>query len=212
MDNIKKNDFIPALRFNILTFLYDFGCNLVGLGKEYRRKIIDTLDLPNKKIKVLDAGCGTGNFAIELKIRKPRLELYAIDADAKILSMAKEKAQENNVKIEFHQAFLQKLPFSKEYFDVVFSSLVFHHLTRKIKEEALKEIHSILRKRGKFFLIDFGKPKNKFLSFSWFAMKFEEGYDNYKGNIPRMLVNSNFKRVRTIGRYRHDIDFLLAGK
>ena len=42
-------------------------CNALGLGKDYRKWIVKNLKLKRGDNKLLDAGCGTGNIAIELK-------------------------------------------------------------------------------------------------------------------------------------------------
>ncbi len=208
-----EKSFIPAAGFNSLTPLFDLFCRIIGLGKGYRRKIIEKTGIPNKKLKVLDAGCGTGSLVIELKRLMPRLNVYAIDADERILSIARIKAEKEKVRINFKKAFLQKLPFPDNYFDFVYSSLVLHHLKTADKEEALKEIYRVLRKGGSFLLVDFGRPKNLISSlFSLFSIIFEDGYDNFQGKIPKMLLNIKFKNIRRIGGYRYNIQFLGARK
>lgn len=87
-----KSKFIPAARFSFLSPLFDALCAMFGFGKKYRKQIIDALNLSDKKIRVLDAGCGTGSLAVELKKNHPNIELTTFDADPKILKIAKEKA------------------------------------------------------------------------------------------------------------------------
>ena len=55
---MKKDQFIPAARFHLLTHLFDTLCFLVGLGKGYRKKIMDVMNFPQQKLWVMDAGCG----------------------------------------------------------------------------------------------------------------------------------------------------------
>src|SRR3989344_7589684 len=191
--------YIPALRFHFLTHWFNIFCTLVGLGKTYRRKIIQTLQLsPNEK-HILDAGCGTGSLAIELKKEVPAIELHAIDADPEALKIA-QKAGSN---IRFQQAFIQKLPFPDNTFDVVYSSLVFHHLKHETKIEAMKEIKRVLKKNGRFLLVDFGKPKNILGTiFSGMSVMLEEGRDNHQGLLPQMLRNAGFRRIVDKATYR----------
>src|SRR3989344_1090726 len=207
-----KERIIPAAKFNFLTPLFDAGCNILWLGKNYRNFIINNSKIPGKSIKILDAGCGTGSLALDIKLKNPKINIYGIDADPRILEIANNKFKQNNVKIKLKKSLLQKIPFNKRYFDFVYSSLVFHHLNTETKTAAIKEIYRVLKKDGVFLLIDFGKPKNKFFALGpWFATLLEEGYDNYKGNIPEMLSNEGFK-VEEIIRYRYDIYFLKAVK
>ena len=210
---MKKDGFIPAARFHLLTPLFDALCSVVGLGRRYRRRIVASLNIPNGKVRVMDAGCGSGSLAIDVKRKYPHAVLYAVDADSRILTIAGKKSQEQKVQIHFREAFLQKLPFPHDSFDVVYSSLVFHHLNSEIKKEAMREIHRVLKKEGRFLMMDFGQPKNKFFSiFSWFTILFEEGYDNYQGKIPKMLSEAGFREVKEVGEHRFNIVFLKAVK
>jgi len=205
--------FIPAAKFQLLTPLFDALCSLVGLGKRYREKIAETLHLRQENMKVLDAGCGSGSLALDVKKQYPKCIIFAVDADPRILVIAQRKATREKVEINFKEAFLQKLPFIDNSFDVVYSSLVFHHLNKNSKNEAMKEIYRVLKKNGRFLLVDFGKPKNKLVSlFSWFTVLLEEGMDNYQGKIPGMLSSAGFSEVKEVGRYRGTIVFLEAIK
>ena len=171
------------------------------------------MPLDNGKMRILDAGCGSGSLAIELKKKYPSLELYGIDADAKILSLAWTKMRKEKINFILQPAFVQKLPFPDHYFDVVYSSLVFHHLKTAVKEEALQEIHRVLKKKGSFYLFDFGKPSHKLFSFlSWSSVIFEDGRDNYKGRIPTMMKEAGFTSIQNRGEWRYNIHFLQARK
>ncbi len=208
-----KPSFIPAARFHLLTPLFDKLCGFVGLGNRYRKQIIKTINFPPTTINVLDAGCGTGSLAIDIKTKYQNIHLSAIDADSKMIRIAKEKSNHANQEIQFTEAFLQKLPFPNNSFDIVYSSLVFHHLKTENKKDAMKEIHRILKKDGLFLLIDFCKPKHKIYAlFSWFTILFEEGDDNYQGKIPKMISDAGFKEVTEIQRYRFNISFTQAVK
>jgi len=159
--------------------------------------------------RVLDAGCGSGSLAIEVKKAFPRISLNAVDADGNILYRAKEK--KGNLEINFQKAWLQQLPFPDKSFDTAYSSLVFHHLNSESKTAAMKEIYRVLKKSGRFLLVDFGKPQAFFSIFSWFTVLLEEGRDNYEGRISAMLSEAGF-RVSEKGRYRFNITFWEAIK
>ena len=209
----QKQRFIPAARISFLTDYFDRFCAIIGLGRKYREKIIRAIGVIRKGSKVLDAGCGTGSLAIELKNKYNMSKIYGVDIDKKILKIAKKKSIKNKVNIFYQQAPLQSMPYPDSYFDVVYSSLVFHHLTTEDKITATKEIYRVLRKGGFFILADFGPSKNKFSAvYLWFVVIFEDGYDNYKGFIPKFLRATGFKDIKIVGNYRFNIDFLRAGK
>ena len=180
--------FLPAARFNALTEQFDFVCELIGFDKKYRRQVLDTLHVPDKKVRVLDVGCGTGTLAVELKKQKPLVAMYGVDPDKKILALARKKMIKNRVNVHLKQAYAQKLPFSDNYFDAAYSSLVWHHIPDAAKQDCFDEVFRVLKKGCIFVLSDMGKPKHWWLpSYTHFARFFEDGRANYDGRIPGMM-------------------------
>jgi len=70
----------------------------------------------NTSKRILDIGCGTGRHAIELA--KRGYQVTAIDLSESQLKRAQEKANENQVNVDFQQADARQLDFSNE-FDLV---------------------------------------------------------------------------------------------
>lgn len=203
--------FIPAARFNALTERFDFICELIGFDKNYRRQVLDALNLPNKKLRVLDVGCGTGTLAVELKKKKSLIELYGVDPDEKILALARKKIMKNNVTINLKQAYAQKLPFADNHFDAAYSSLVWHHIPDTAKQECFDEVFRVLKKGNVFVLSDMGKPKHWWIpSHTHYARFFEDGKANYEGRIPGMMEKAGFKIVKR-KPYKNSVE-ILAGK
>ncbi len=191
------NDFIPAARFNALAERYDFILEWIGFDKKYRQQVIDALELPNKKIRVLDVGCGTGTVAVELKQQKSKIELYGVDPDEKILALARKKIIKNNVMVHLKQAYAQKLPFPDNHFDAAYSSLVWHHIPDAAKQDCFNEVFRVLKKGGVFVLSDMGKPKHWWLpSHTHYARFFENGKANYEGKLPAMMEKAGFIIVK----------------
>ena len=67
----------------------------------------------NKKIKILDVGCGTGRHAIELT--KRGYSVTGIDLSASQIKRAKEKATLENLDINFLVGDARQIPFNKEF-------------------------------------------------------------------------------------------------
>lgn len=71
----------------------------------------------DKSLKILDVGCGTGRHAIELT--KRGYNITGVDLSESMLKRAREKAEEENLKIEFHQQDARNLPFENEFHLVI---------------------------------------------------------------------------------------------
>ncbi len=54
------------------------------------------------------------------------------------------------VEVKVLRARAEDLPFASSSFDVVASTLIFHHLTTEIKQLAMTEIHRVLKPDGRF--------------------------------------------------------------
>jgi len=67
----------------------------------------------DKSLKIIDIGCGTGRHSIELT--KRGYKVTGIDLSDALLKRAKEKAQEQGVKIDFQKQDARNLPFEGEF-------------------------------------------------------------------------------------------------
>ena len=131
--------------------------------------------------RVLDAGCGTGNFLIVLE--KYNLELYGIDITKEMLEIAKHKLKRAKLKL----VSAEKLNFKDNYFNYVFSIDAFHHYSNK--ERALGNFYRILKKNGKLIIVDvnFGRFLNKIFQ------KLEPGNN---GVLTKHEMRDIFKRYK----------------
>jgi 2-polyprenyl-3-methyl-5-hydroxy-6-metoxy-1,4-benzoquinol methylase len=66
-----------------------------------------------KNLKIIDIACGTGRHSIELA--KRGYNLTGIDLSAALINRAKEKAAEQNVKVDFSTGDARNLPFENEF-------------------------------------------------------------------------------------------------
>lgn len=207
---------VPALGKDIFTPLFDFLIEAVGLGTSFKEKVLERAHLKNCE-RLLDVGCGTATLLIAAKSHSPASQVVGIDADERVLDIARRKIQKTRVEVEVMRARAEDLPFASSSFDVVVSTLIFHHLPTEIKQLAMTEIHRVLKPDGRFLLVDFGKPEGvllkTFFALASFVRSDEAKYllDNRQGKLPLFLEEAGFEVTEVRPRYK-GIPFLLATK
>ena len=82
----------------------------------------------NKKLKILEIGCGPGALAIALQRWYPNAEITAIDRDSEFIRFAKQIAPQ----INFIEGDATNLPFPNDYFDVTISNTVSEHIAPEL--------------------------------------------------------------------------------
>ncbi|MDX2031958.1 MAG: class I SAM-dependent methyltransferase [Blastocatellia bacterium] len=102
-----------------LAYLYDLYT--VPLWRErFDRMVDEEIKLPEEG-RLLDAGCGTGGYAVEMALRGgPRVEVVGIDDSAERLVLARGKAEVAKLtRVEFFQGTMYALGALDEDFDLV---------------------------------------------------------------------------------------------
>lgn len=133
-----------------------------------------------KNSKILDVGCGAGNFLVEAEKRE--LEIYGLDLSDYILNKAKKKVKGN-----FFIGNGEKLPFQTNEFDFVTCIGALEHFPHP--DEGIKEIARVMKKNG---VCLFHVPNLMFLGHIYMAYKygimpsenkqsFSEVFYTYKG-------------------------------
>jgi len=143
---------------------YDFLLWLLTLGKEtgFREKLLRFAALKPGE-SVLDIGCGTGTLAIAAKRQVgPAGNVFGVDPSPEMIARAAKKARKQGVEVSFREGFAQSLPFPEAQFDVVLSTLMFHHLPKSSRPEMAAEVRRVLKPGGRVLVIDTGRvDRNK---------------------------------------------------
>lgn len=132
---------------------------------------------PTAESRILEFGTGTGEFSVALA--KLVQKVVAVDVSPTMLDYAKKKARARNINnIEFHHAGFLTFDTAAEQFDIIFTQLALHHLPDFWKSVALRNIYSLLREGGKFYLKDVVFPSNV------------ENYNSFFNTIIESIENS----------------------
>jgi ubiquinone/menaquinone biosynthesis C-methylase UbiE len=103
-----------------------------------------------KKVKVLDWGCGPGRIIRHLpEIIGNDSEYFGTDYNNKTITWCRQ-----NLKgISFNQNTLKEtLPYSENYFDIIYGISIFTHLSEQLHYEWYNELFRILKPNGIMFL------------------------------------------------------------
>jgi len=97
----------------------------VAVGEEIVLGALTKGRVPPRSARLLDAGCGTGSYAAAVEAHVGSLTL--LDASEDMLLRARKKLADADG-AEFHQGWLQQLPFDDSSFDAVMTNQVLHHI------------------------------------------------------------------------------------
>ncbi|MDY0234799.1 MAG: methyltransferase domain-containing protein [Gudongella sp.] len=103
---------------------------------------------PTPGMKILDVGCGTGNFSI--KLAEMGCKVIGIDKSEEMLYIAREKAKSKGLDIDFHIMDVYDIEFSDESFDAVFSMAAFEFI--KEPQKAYGEMYRVLKNAGSLLI------------------------------------------------------------
>ncbi len=101
---------------------------------------------------VLDVGCGTGRLLTAAEERFPKARLEGVDAAAGMIEHARSVLRAGS-RINFQQSTAERLPFPDAQFDLVFSTMTFHHWSDQRK--GIAEVARVLSPAGRWLLADF---------------------------------------------------------
>ena len=135
---------------------YDTVVGIISLGRErrFRKAALELVDI-EPGMNILDVGCGTGSLTIEAR-RKLGSEgrVVGIDPSSNMIDLAQGKAAKAGVGIDFQVGVIEKMNFPDDYFDLVLSSLMMHHLPDELKQAGLQEVLRLLKPNGTLLIIE----------------------------------------------------------
>jgi len=152
---------------------------------------------PEPASRILDLGCGTGllcgKIAQHLDSTRGGI-VYGIDAAGKMISAAQEKR--GGPTCSFRAMAAEDLDFDDNVFDVVVSSLFYHHVPIDLKSRSLEEAYRVLKPGGRLVIADMDKPTT-FLgalishASRWLLLQPQIG-ENIRGILPQLMVDAGF--------------------
>ena len=199
-----QDEFIPVLKYHWLTFLYDSLLRLTIPEFKFKCRLVKQARI-KAGYRVLDLGCGTATLSLLLKKTHHDAEVFGLDADARVLEIARAKVAQSGLEITLNQGLSFELPYPENSFDRVLSSLLLHHLDRRNKRRTLDEVFRVLRPGGELHVADWGKPQNILMRAGHLFVQVLDGFqttqDNVKGLLPHFFRKAGFTEVEQMARF-----------
>lgn len=197
----EKQKYVPALGYDFLTPFYDQAVKWTTRETVFKKKLVDQVKIrPGGRL--LDLACGTATLTIALKGKFSEAEVNGLDGDARILQIARRKAEEAGAEINFIEGFSAALPYPDEHFDAVVTSLFFHHLTPENKRKTLLEVRRVLKTGGTLVVADWGKPANLLMKLASLPIRLLDGAtakDSFEGKLPGIMSEAGFFGITETG-------------
>jgi ubiquinone/menaquinone biosynthesis C-methylase UbiE len=196
-----ESSYLPAMGSHRLTRFYDPFIRLTVREHELKSRLIERANVESG-MRVLDLGCGTGTLCIMTKQACPSATIVGLDADPEIIAIARRKAEQAQVAVEWHVGRADDPPFAPESFERIFSTLAIHHLTRVEKKNALVKAYQMLRLHGELYIADFGQPQNLLMRIASVPARMFDHKDrlapHLKGRIPQMMKDAGFNAAEQV--------------
>ena len=141
--------------------VYDKVNSFISLGKDTEHRNLAIRGRINKGDKILDAGSGFGNMSkTAAKIIDDDLQIVLYDP---LIPMLKNTDRLFEKKIDSACGVFEHIPFQNDEFDLVLSG---YSLRDAISlKTAISEVHRVLKKDGRWVIVDLGKPDEPILRF-----------------------------------------------
>lgn len=175
--------------------LFSWLRKIMELNFSQQKKIIkETFDFKSEK-KILDLGCGTGEFAGLLN----KMDYCGIDLSTRYVKYA----AKNNAG-DFKVMDAAKLEFPDHSFDYILIMAILHHLADDKMNKVLLEVKRVLKPEGKILVMEDAKIEKYENLAVRFIQKFDKGGfirtpEQYKTMIAKHFIISHEQAFRNGG-------------
>ncbi len=172
-------------------------------GKEILTLIENETLKENNLGRVLELGCGTGQFTVAL-IDKAS-DIVATDFSDEMIEIAKKK-RGNLKNVKFEKANALNLHYDAESFNTVFMANLIHVIGDA--DRVVQESSRVLRKGGLIIITSFAIEEMRFFNKLSMAFRYLKTFGKFskeatkektsRKNVERMLTNNGFKIIKSI--------------
>lgn len=201
MHHREASGYLPPLRFRFRTRLYDALVRLASRERAVTGELVRRAKLRNAE-HALDLGCGSGTLSVALALAYRDAAVTGLDADLHALVLAQKKAKGCRALVNLEHGLAQHLPFEASSFDLVVSSLLFHHLDQTEKYRALFEARRITKPGGRLLIADWEAPTSVVSRLLLRLVRTLDGLettcDHVTRALPALIRQAGFDDVREV--------------
>ncbi len=151
--------------FDSIAPRYDFLNGLLSAGRDryWRKMAVDELEPVADRV-FLDVATGTADVALELASRDPApSRIVGVDFSTAMLRLGKDKVLARNAQssVRLFSGAAERLPLKSNIFDGAISAFGARNFSNL--NDGIREIHRVLKPRGKIVILEFSFPRNGFL-------------------------------------------------
>lgn len=167
--------------------MYHYGTNSFYLGgrghndqDQIHRATANKLPLPadGKVKRILDYGCGMGQFTLALKERFPDAEVWGLDAGGPMVRYGHMRASALNADVNYVQRLAEDNGFPDGYFDIVTSYIAHHEMPADVTRKVIAEAQRTTRPGGVYYPIDFITGGSKMIPRYMFGRWWDHRWNN----------------------------------
>ena len=169
---------MPPIDSEKLTAWYNFQAPFYSLWRDAGRHVTFETVLTAlgsaSSADILDAGCGSGLFAVPLAVERRCWRIVGLDASAGMIEIARRRQSTLGlVNLDLQVGDLMRLPFADESFDAVVLAGVCPNLSDL--PGSLQELYRTIKPGGRMVVVEFDRPRMSLLT-RWFFHLMIGGY------------------------------------
>ncbi|MBN2520688.1 MAG: class I SAM-dependent methyltransferase [Bacteroidales bacterium] len=163
---------------------------------------------PNAK-KVLDIGCGAGNYCIMLLSKIQNLDCTLIDLSPKMLEKAKERINSiSKGKVILINKDIRKVELPDQEFDIIMAGTSLHHLREEEEwQQVFEKIYRSVKNGGSFWISDIILHDHPQIQ-KYMYKRYEEYLVNFGGEELKNWVNEQIEIEDTPRSLNFQLDLL----
>jgi ubiquinone/menaquinone biosynthesis methyltransferase len=157
----RKRRYVARL-FDTIADDYDFITRLLSYGRDqhWKAHLIELAAIQPHE-RVLDLACGTGDLAFAAQAAEQTSETIGLDITPRMVRLALGRARAARIATRFLVGDMMALPFASSSMDVITTGYGLRNVP--VLDDAIRELHRVLRPGGRLFSLDFNRPRQPLL-------------------------------------------------